>query len=124
MDEPYLLAATRHVERNPVKAGLVGRAEDWMWSSAAAHVKDRPDGVAETAWLSERIAGWSCTWRQYLRGAEDRAFVAAMRRGEATGRPLGERAFVRRLERLLGRSLLPGKPGRPRKRKKQYGVPR
>ncbi|MCB2156801.1 hypothetical protein KQI84_18135 [bacterium] len=32
-----------------------------------------------------------------------------------TGRPLGDEGFVRRLERLLGRSLAPKKPGRPRK---------
>ena len=38
MDEPYLMAAARYVERNPVGAGLVGRAEDWAYSSAPAHV--------------------------------------------------------------------------------------
>lgn len=28
MDEPYLMTAVRYVERNPVEAGLVARAED------------------------------------------------------------------------------------------------
>ncbi len=37
MDEPYLLAAARYVERNPVRARLVSQAADWPWSSAAAH---------------------------------------------------------------------------------------
>ena len=31
--EPYLLTVCRYVERNPVRAGLVQRAEDWRWSS-------------------------------------------------------------------------------------------
>ena len=34
MDEPYLLAAARYVELNPVRARLVSKAEDWPWSSA------------------------------------------------------------------------------------------
>jgi putative transposase len=28
----------RYVERNPVRAGLSSRAEDWPWSSARRHV--------------------------------------------------------------------------------------
>ncbi len=31
MDEPHVLAAARYVERNPVRAGLVERPEDWPW---------------------------------------------------------------------------------------------
>jgi hypothetical protein len=42
-----------------------------------------------------------------------------MRRHENTGRPLGAKAFVQRLEKLLDRRLLPRKAGRPRKKKSQ-----
>jgi putative transposase len=31
MDEPYLLAAARYVELNPVRAGLVRSPADWPW---------------------------------------------------------------------------------------------
>jgi putative transposase len=37
LDGPHALAAARYVERNPVRAGLVKRAWDWPWSSAAGH---------------------------------------------------------------------------------------
>jgi len=37
LDEAHLWAAVRHVERNPVRAGLVSHAGDYPWSSAAAH---------------------------------------------------------------------------------------
>ncbi|MCK5863023.1 MAG: transposase, partial [Candidatus Hydrogenedentes bacterium] len=37
LDEQHLWAAVRHVERNPVAAGIVERAEQYRWSSAAAH---------------------------------------------------------------------------------------
>jgi hypothetical protein len=34
-DEQALLTAYRYVVDNPVRAGIVGRAEDWPWSSFA-----------------------------------------------------------------------------------------
>jgi putative transposase len=40
----HLWAAVRYVECNPVRAGLVGVAEDYPWSSARAHCGLAPDG--------------------------------------------------------------------------------
>lgn len=37
----HLLAVWRYIERNPLAAGLVSRAEDWPWSSAAPFVGQR-----------------------------------------------------------------------------------
>ncbi|MFP4054696.1 MAG: transposase [Phycisphaerae bacterium] len=115
MDEPYLMAATRYVERNPVKAKLVSVAEDWPWSSAAGHVAGRGDAVAEGEWLTERTAGWVCPWREYLQAEDDAGLADLLGRHENTGRPLGERSFVQRVGRLLGRNLAPKKPGPKRK---------
>jgi hypothetical protein len=50
-----------------------------------------------------------------------------MRRNENTGRPPGDKRFVKKLEAMLGRVLLPGRPGWPKKTTKTgklYGVPR
>ena len=43
LDEPHLWAAVRYVERNPLRAGLVTRVEDWPWSSARAWVTGKDD---------------------------------------------------------------------------------
>ena len=32
-EDGHLLAVLRYIERNPLRAGLVGRAEEWRWSS-------------------------------------------------------------------------------------------
>jgi putative transposase len=32
-EDEHLLAVLRYIERNPLRAGLVGRAEEWRWSS-------------------------------------------------------------------------------------------
>jgi hypothetical protein len=63
-------------------------------------------------------AGWVCTWREFLQTTEDEKFQAAMRRHEATGRPMGDKTFLATLESLLGRPLLPKQRGRPRKRER------
>ena len=43
LDEPYLLKATRYIELNPVRAGLISAPSRYPWSSAAAHVRGRDD---------------------------------------------------------------------------------
>jgi len=53
MSEKHLMGAVRYVERNPVKAGLVRRAEDWPWSSAAAHCAACASGGDMTEMQSE-----------------------------------------------------------------------
>ena len=115
MNGSHLMAAARYVERNPVKAKLVKSAAAWPWSSAAAHVSGKPNGIVEADWLTERIAGWGCTWAEHLRKRDERDFASMMRLHENTGRPLGGEGFVKKLETLLGRVLTPGKPGRPKK---------
>ena len=120
MDEGHLLAAARYVEMNPVRAGLAGRPEDWPWSSAAAHVSGKADVLAEPSWLAERTAGWVCSWGEYLMENDGRDVAAAMRRHESTGRPLGDVEFLKKIGRVLGRDLLPRKPGPvPKKKTKQ-----
>jgi putative transposase len=38
MDESYLMATVRYVERNPIVVGLCRRVQDWVWSSAQIHL--------------------------------------------------------------------------------------
>jgi putative transposase len=118
MDEPHLLAAARYIERNPVRPGLVQRAEDWPWSSAPAHVRGRDDGWVRVGPLLERVADWACTWGECLARDEDGSIGDRLRLHERTGRPLGGGGFMRRVEAILGRRLSPGKPGRPPKEPK------
>ena len=124
LDDEHLWAAVRYVERNPVRAGLVERAEDYRWSSAAAHCHTqgicdlRGDGVLSdpcelTASLTPK------KWRQWLREpweAEDE-MTARLRQCTHTGRPAGDGSFIARLEALVGRVLRAKKVGRPRKDK-------
>ncbi len=82
MDEAHAMVAVRYVENNPVAAGFVGRAEEWRWSSARAHVTGHPDGLTDTAALSGHIANWSAMLAHGLEAADENARIErALRSG-------------------------------------------
>lgn len=113
LDDAHLWMALRYTERNPVRAGLVGAAEDWQWSSAGAHCGSRePDAGLDVAAWSKRWS--SATWRGYLSFGENDGELRAIRKSTHTGRPLGSREFVRSLEEATARRLEPRHGGRPR----------
>jgi len=109
MDEAHLLAAVRYVSLNPVRAGLVARAVDWRWSSVAAHLGGRDDGLVTAAPVLDRAPDFANLIADDP--ARDAAF-RTLRAAERTGRPLGTRDFVLDLERRLGRPLAVRAPGR------------
>ena len=114
LDEGHLWEALRYTERNPVRAGLVEKAEAWVWSSAAAHCGQAAPDVClgmETwrqRWSPER-------WREFLAQRESETAIAELRRSTYSGRPWGAAEFVQALEHQTQRRLTPGKGGRPRK---------
>jgi putative transposase len=114
LDDAHLWVAVRYVERNPVRAALVQQANDWPWSSAAAHCGQRPDKL-----LSPIEMPWPVpNWRAYL-SEQPEEEVATIRQRTRTGRPCGLPAFVERLEQVLGRVLRLGKRGPKPKRPSQ-----
>ena len=55
-------------------------------------------------------------WAGFLAGGLDEAERDILRRHERSGRPLGDKRLIERLEKQLGRSLTKRKPGpKPRR---------
>jgi putative transposase len=108
LDEDHLWAAIRYVERNPVRAGMVACAEDYRWSSAAAHCGLQKDAMLEAQWLPPHTIQ---DWRHWLEEESDVLTEQRIRDRTFTGRPCGDEKFVRTTEKLLGRSLARRKPG-------------
>jgi putative transposase len=121
LDEEYLWAAIRYVERNPVRAGIVRSAEGYAWSSAQAHCGLRSDPVltADPEW--QRTVEGVGDWAAWLAEADPPEKLAELRRNAPSGLPCGSDTFVRALEKKLGRSLVRGQPGRPRKSPPETG---
>lgn len=118
VDVQHLLRCIALIELNPVRAGLVARAEDWRWSSCRHHV-----GLDKQPWLTEHAAFWSLgntpferqlAWRaqldEGLPAADAQRIVDAVLHGWALGGP----AFIERIERESGRRAAPRPRGRPR----------
>ncbi len=108
LDENYLYACVRYVERNPV--GVVKgikQAWDYQWSSARYHLGLAEDDplVTEDGMLAEID-----DWRLFLtKEGDDWEFI---RQTTRTGRPCGSDTFRKKAEHLTGRALRPKKPGR------------
>lgn len=106
MDDAHLIAAVRYIENNPVKAGLVTRAEEWFWSSARAHVSGIDDGLTTRAALSRHLPNW----RAYLEmGAEASEEAETIEQSLASGRPIGAPAWLAKV------APTPRPRGRPKK---------
>ena len=52
----YFYRLMRYIERNPVRAGLIERPEDWRWCSAAPG--DRRPGLTLADWPLDRPHDW------------------------------------------------------------------
>ena len=58
--DEHFLTVCRDVERNALRANLVGRAEDWRWGSLGApRTKDDADRPTLTAWPIDRPRDWT-----------------------------------------------------------------
>jgi putative transposase len=114
VDGPAVWRVMAHIERNPVRAGLVDIAEDFQWSSARAHTTDREDGFVEMEpW---RDCYSAVRWRETLHmGVDDEILRERLRSATRTGRPFGSDEFVEEIERNTSRALRPRQVGLPRK---------
>lgn len=115
LDEAYMWAAIRYVERNPVRAGMVRKAERYRWSSAGAHCGSGADPVlTRTAAWRRRLAGIG-DWSAWLADGDDPERLAVLRRNTDKGLPCGSEGFLRKLEKITGRPLGYRPRGRPKK---------
>ena len=105
LDEPHLWSAIRYVERNPVRAQLVARAEDYPWSSASARCGSRQDPVlcGKANWVDpfKGIGDWSA----WLAAGDEPNSLALLRKHAPKGLPCGSEEFLRTLELSTGRRL-------------------
>ena len=107
LDEDYLYACLRYVERNPVRViKKVKHAWDYEWSSARYHIGlIDSDPLVYPHELLEPIDNW----RLFLSKESDDLDV--LRGKTRTGRPCGSGTFVEKAEFLTDRVLSPRKPG-------------
>ena len=113
----YLLQCLAYVERNPVRAGIVARAEDFRWSSARHHlglahdprVTSHPTFLAVDGIAARR----SAAWRQALEATPPAGVLEELRDRGRDGRPFGGSMFAEEIARRSGLPTGAAKRGRP-----------
>ncbi len=103
----YLFALYKYIEMNPVKAGMVKRAEDYLWSSYPHNALGRPDSLMKEHKLykalgksiEQRCTGYNKMFDNLDISSRLREITQATIRGEV----LGSERFHKRISRLITR---------------------
>jgi len=118
-DDGYLLACHKYIELNPVRAGLVSAPADYPYSSFAHNAGGISDGLVTPHNIYESLA---CTveerraaYRRLFRDSIAPEMLSTIRDTTNACLVLGNDRFKDQIEAMLGRSVRPGKSGRPTK---------
>ncbi|MEY5029466.1 MAG: hypothetical protein RLZ63_1781 [Pseudomonadota bacterium] len=118
--ERYLLACMVYIDLNPVRAGMVGRPEDFRWSSYRHSIGQLGDKL-----VTPHALYWALGNTPFAREAAYAALVqtglsdrqsSELTQSALSGWALGSEAFVRELGQGTSRRLVRGKAGRPSKK--------
>lgn len=111
--DEHFLAVCRYVERNPLRGKLVGKAQDWPWSSLWARTA-RPKTI-----LHDLLSDWPVDrprdWTARVNRPQDQNELAALRVSRDRGRPFGDDRWAAATAARLGIQSALRPPGRPKK---------
>ncbi len=108
-DDEHLLAVLRYIERNPLRANLVARAEDWPWSSLPVWA-DPP----RLPFLDPGPVPRPADWAAYVNRPHTEAELRRLRYSVQREAPYGGEDWVVRTAALLGLESTLRPAGRPR----------
>lgn len=109
--DEHLLTVLRYVERNPVGANVVRKAQRYSWSSAAEKVPG--DDVPK---LHKGPVPRGHDWLDWVNTPLTEAELAAMQRSVERGTPYGTERWQKQTAKRLGLESSLRPRGRPRKR--------
>jgi putative transposase len=116
-DEHFLVAA-RYVERNPVRAGLVARVQDWRWSSA---------WYRSNNCVPELLDPWPTPqpedWLSLVNDVQNQIHLSRVRESVKRGRPFGDPVWSQRVAAALDLEHTFHPQGRPRRNCKRLPTP-
>jgi len=115
----HLWRAIAYVEQNPLRAKIVGRAEQYIWSSAIAHVTGKdPTGLLDMAWWQRSgHRAWAQEVNRKPRDSDfdesqERETLFRLRACTYSGQPCGDEDFVDRMSQQFRRQWSRGRPSK------------
>lgn len=118
-DDGYLMTCHKYIELNPVRAGLVSRPGDYPYSSFAHNAHGNSDRLLTPHNTYESLGHtdeerW-VAYRRLFRDSVAPEMLSTIRDATNACLVLGNDCFKDQIETMLGRSVRPGKSGRPTK---------
>jgi len=108
--DEHLLAVLRYIERNPVRAGLAARAEEWPWSSA----RDWKMGQSQS-WFDQGPVLRPQDWLGFVNDPLTATELARVRQSVHRGSPFGTVDWTLQTAAQLGLEATVRPRGRPRR---------
>jgi putative transposase len=114
-DDEHFLTVCRYVERNPLRANLTKRAEDWRWSSLYRwHHGTADHKRLLSAWPVRRSSGWV----EHVNSPQTDAELASIKLSVDRGSPFGDPSWRSETAAALGLEITTRPRGRPKINKK------
>lgn len=108
----YFLQLMKYVEKNPMRAKLVPRAENWQWSS----LWRREEGTLEQKKLLAKLpVDLPTTYLSWVNEPERKEVLAGIRYSVNKGKPYGKERWTERMVDTFKLSATLRSPGRPKK---------
>ena len=111
-EDGHFYTVARYVERNPLRANLVARAEQWRWSSLYRWARGSADD-------KKLLASWPLprkpNWVDHVNSPQTEAEAQAVRRSIERGSPFGDEPWTGRIVRQMGLESTLRPQGRPKK---------
>ncbi|MFK7819075.1 MAG: transposase [Planctomycetaceae bacterium] len=109
----HLLTVMRYVERNPVRANLIEKAELWQWSSAFAR-QAKASEQRPWLWLPKQPS-LPRQWKSIVNKPQTESELKALRHSVKRGTPFGSDRWIKSAAARLGLESTTRPRGRPRK---------
>lgn len=113
--DAYLMQCCRYVDLNPVKAKMVARAEDYLWSSYQEKI-----GLVANGWLDLDPCYMSYTnprvmYKKFVEEGISSGEQQFLQAAVASSHLTGDLSFVDEIENRMGIRVECRRPGRPKK---------
>jgi len=117
--EQYLLTCMRYIELNPVRADMVKKPNEYLWSSYAANAEGKTNKLIKSHDVYKKIGlnedERQSAYRQLFQLTIGKTDLDALREATNKGWVLGGDPFRAEIQRLSGRRSVAKPRGRPKK---------
>ena len=119
-EENYLLGCQRYIELNPVRANMVEHPAEYRWSSYRANAQGETNALVKPhslyAALGSDDLARQTSYRELFRYELEVGMVDKIRLATNGNFALGNEGFAAQVAAIIGRRVVPGHSGRPRKK--------